>query len=155
MSKEEVKPSNIPGDSDNAGEDPDQIKAELEEKPALEDQYEPETKDSDSLIQSLKSLDLNGEMRNEFRLDAMKPCTSINILDQLTLDSASIQACLTKFTSKETLADKLNCEKCSKKQKTKVYTRSLKQYLICDLPAVLTIHLKRFVTYFSLNIMIS
>lgn len=29
--------------------------------------------------------------------------------------------------------------------KQKLYTRAFKQYLICDLPAVLTIHLKRFI----------
>lgn len=71
---------------------------------------------------------------------------------------ASLESCLNNFTSTETLADRINCEKCTlklngnvgnlknKKQQNpnKVYSKAIKQYLICDLPKVLTIHLKRF-----------
>jgi len=58
----------------------------------------------------------------------------------------SLQSCLAKFTSNEKLSDKIICENCTKKhhKQTNVYTRAVKQYLICELPAILTIHLKRF-----------
>lgn len=75
--------------------------------------------------------------------------------------SCSLQSCLHRFTSPELLTgnNKFGCENCtrifhrknttstsntmSKEMKT-VYTQATKQYLICELPAVLTIHLKRF-----------
>lgn len=82
---------------------------------------------------------------------------------------ASLESCLKKFTSIEVLSDKINCENCTRKlnnrftdkdkkksknsvnleskNTTKVYTKAIKQYLICELPCVLTIHLKRFQQY--------
>jgi ubiquitin carboxyl-terminal hydrolase 16/45 len=105
------------------------------------------------LIQPLETLQINNksndrnDLKNEFKLEAMKSIsnlTSTSITDILLSESSSIQSCLSKFTSKEVLSDKLHCEKCSKKNSTKTYTRSMKQYLICELPAILTIHLKRF-----------
>lgn len=60
-------------------------------------------------------------------------------------NGTTLQACLSRFTSNEILSDKLKCDTCTRKNhKINTYTKALKQYLICDLPAVLTIHLKRF-----------
>lgn len=114
---------------------------------------QPETTKIEMLIQPLESMNINKkinnreDLKNEFKLQAMKSCSNLNstsITDILLSESSSIQSCLSKFTSKEVLSDKLHCEKCSKKNSTKTYTKSMKQYLICELPAILTIHLKRF-----------
>lgn len=102
---------------------------------------------------------------NNFRLEAMKNSTSLlnkSQEDDLS-GGTSLQRCLEKFTAIELINEKLSCDTCtsklnkiskrtplSKSNSTKstkpppVATSVLKQYLICDLPAVLTIHLKRF-----------
>lgn len=100
---------------------------------------------------------------NNFRLEAMKNSTSLlSQADDLS-GGISLEKCLEKFTAIELLNEKLSCDTCtsklnkiskhaplSKSSTTKstksppVSTRVLKQYLICELPAVLTIHLKRF-----------
>ena len=75
--------------------------------------------------------------------------------------SCSLQSFLLKFTSSELLTgnNKYGCENCTRsayrkicsninfsipKEIKTIYTEATKQYLICELPAVLTIHLKRF-----------
>lgn len=102
---------------------------------------------------------------NNFRLEAMKNSTSLlnkSQEDELS-GGISLERCLEKFTAIELINEKLSCDTCtnklnkiskrtphSKSNATKstkpppVATRVLKQYLICELPAVLTIHLKRF-----------
>ncbi|CAF0749790.1 unnamed protein product [Brachionus calyciflorus] len=79
---------------------------------------------------------------NKFRLLAME---SVACKVQSNQESScTLESCLTRFTSKELLSDKINCEYCSKKFDKKLYSSAMKQYLVCNLPAVLTIHLKRF-----------
>jgi ubiquitin carboxyl-terminal hydrolase 16/45 len=103
---------------------------------------------------------------NKFKLECMISLSTDKANNAAEKGVASLESCLNNFTSIETLADKINCEKCTKKlngnvyggqakpetknqskkqqNPSKVYTRAIKQYLICDLPKVLTIHLKRF-----------
>ena len=113
------------------------------------------------------------ERENQFKLDSMQSLSALKFASERGV--ASLESCLSNFTSIETLADKIHCENCTrklygggddnsrshgknkwqevtKKKKApkqaasagKVYTRAIKQYLICELPRVLTIHLKRF-----------
>lgn len=102
---------------------------------------------------------------NAFRLEAMKNAGRTGSDAAASDDSGcSIQLCLAKFTANELLREKLGCDFCTNRlnpshaskskgggaknskqqQQTTVYTSALKQYLICELPAVLIIHLKRF-----------
>ena len=91
------------------------------------------------------------KLENDFRLEAMTSFSSPKTAG--STDTFSLQHCLSKFTSNEILQDKICCEKCTKefnahrKTNQNVYTKATKQYLICELPAVLTIHLKRFQQY--------
>jgi ubiquitin carboxyl-terminal hydrolase 16/45 len=96
---------------------------------------------------------------NNFKLEAMQ---SLAHRRSSTTDeeSCSLQSFLLKFTSPELLTgnNKFGCEHCTRsaypklnsnasslpKEMKTVYTQATKQYLICELPAVLTIHLKRF-----------
>ncbi|KAF5291423.1 hypothetical protein FQR65_LT01734 [Abscondita terminalis] len=62
----------------------------------------------------------------------------------------SVQSCLNQFTTCELLTEnnKVRCDVCTKKrggsEKKNVYTNATKQLLICNPPAVLILHLKRF-----------
>lgn len=76
---------------------------------------------------------------NNFRHLAMQ-----SISQRSDLEPCSLEFYLSKFTSKEFLSDKINCEFCSKKYSKKTYCLAMKQYLVCNLPAILTIHIKRF-----------
>lgn len=58
--------------------------------------------------------------------------------------STGLEQCLAKFTSNESLSDKITCDECTRRNRTKTYTTATKQYLLCEMPAILTIHLKRF-----------
>jgi ubiquitin carboxyl-terminal hydrolase 16/45 len=105
-------------------------------------------------------------LENMFNLEAQK-----SLSDARTFEQNTLQFFLAKFTQKETLNDKINCENCTRKLNNlsssstnrfflsrlvnnlkhfneqnvrKAYSTATKQYLICELPAVLTIHLKRF-----------
>ena len=92
---------------------------------------------------------------------------SLGELNPNGLEPFSLESYLAKFTSRELLSDKIVCENCSAASENhihqrgirgkqgviqtstttnsnKVYTNATKQYLVCELPAVLTIHLKRF-----------
>lgn len=121
-------------------QEPEEIKIQPEEE--LDD-------DSDENDSSYKQ-------ENNFKLEAMKSVSNLS-----NLETCSLESCLAKFTSKELLTDKINCEQCTLKFNSisnsryllnqnlnknihKVYTTAMKQYLVCALPAVLTIHLKRF-----------
>lgn len=60
----------------------------------------------------------------------------------------SIQSCLNQFTSSELLtgSNKVGCEACTKRANNgkQIYTNATKRFLICNPPAVLILHLKRF-----------
>jgi len=93
--------------------------------------------------------DTKYKLENSFKLEAMKIIKSLQLENESSL--STLQSCLLKFTANEILSDKIKCENCTKKHQklnnnntTNIYTRAIKQYLICELPAVLTIHLKRF-----------
>ncbi len=112
----------------------------------------------------------SGDFENRFKLDSMISL-STNKSNSSEKGVASLESCLNNFTSIETLSDKINCDNCTSKlnetsnackykqlenskkksskqqqqqNSNKVYTKAIKQYLICDLPRILTIHLKRF-----------
>lgn len=113
--------------------------------------------------------DASNDFENRFKLDSMISL-STNKLSSSEKGVASLESCLNNFTSIETLSDKINCDNCTSKlnensntckykhssdnnskkkaskqqNSNKVYTKAIKQYLICDLPRILTIHLKRF-----------
>ena len=104
---------------------------------------------------------------NKFRQEVQKSSDS-----NRQYESGTLQYYLARFTHKERLNDKINCENCTRKlnltslssssaskfslsrlmnsihlnssNSRKAYTHATKQYLICELPAILTIHLKRF-----------
>lgn len=93
---------------------------------------------------------------NDFRLEAMQSLGDRKQTENIIDFSITLKVCLDKFTSKEQLSDKIVCDKCTKnymsqrhhmKSIQKVYTNAMKQYLICGLPFVLTIHLKRFLQH--------
>ena len=101
-------------------------------------------------------------LNNNFKLEAMQSLDNRSTIKAITEeDSCSLQYFLFKFTSAELLIgnNKYGCENCTRsayrklnlnnanylpKEIKTVYTQATKQYLICELPAVLTIHLKRF-----------
>jgi ubiquitin carboxyl-terminal hydrolase 16/45 len=109
----------------------------------------------------------SNDFENRFKLDSMISL-STNKSSSNERGVASLESCLNNFTSIETLSDKINCDNCTSKlnetssackykqlenskkksskqqNSNKVYTKAIKQYLICDLPRILTIHLKRF-----------
>lgn len=68
----------------------------------------------------------------------------------------SVQSCLNQFTACELLTNnnKVGCDVCTKRNgvanKT-VYTNATKQLLVCNPPAVLILHLKRFQVRSYLN----
>ncbi len=143
------------------GESIENIKAESEEKLASEG--ENNQQDSDEETPGGRA----GLVENKFRHEAQK---SIREQTQEATAPCSLQFYLAKFTLRELLGDKINCENCTRKLNAggstssmskfslsrimmhlnssnstkKAYTHATKQYLICDLPAILTIHLKRF-----------
>lgn len=88
------------------------------------------------------------KFENNFKLEAMKTMRLAETEEEASENSflSTLESCLAKFTSNEKLSDKIICENCTKKhhKQSNVYTRAVKQYLICELPAILTIHLKRF-----------
>lgn len=75
---------------------------------------------------------------------------------QIKEGEVSIQSCLNQFTSLELMSgsNKVGCEACTAREKNTnqddkncskmICTKSTKQYLICRVPAVLILHLKRF-----------
>lgn len=81
-----------------------------------------------------------GYSLNKLRLDAMTRFNELQDAGSMT----DLEQCLAKFTSVESLTDKIICEKCSSRQRGKAYRTATKQYLLCEMPAVLTVHLKRF-----------
>jgi ubiquitin carboxyl-terminal hydrolase 16/45 len=110
---------------------------------------------NDALIQ-------NDVLNNNFKLEAMQSLAkrSLNSISEDDI-SCSLQSFLLKFTSPEFLTgnNKFGCENCTRSSYRKlnynnancvpkdfktIYTQAVKQYLICELPAILTIHLKRF-----------
>jgi len=132
----------------------DQTKANTEEtetKPDEVKQEESGTEKSDESVNAPERKEeiLSTELTdNHFKLEAMKRICKpkIDILAECTLES-----CLSRFTSSELLSDKICCENCSKYESEKnnnkpikSYSNAIKQYLICELPLILTIHLKRF-----------
>jgi ubiquitin carboxyl-terminal hydrolase 16/45 len=102
---------------------------------------------------------------NDYKLEAMQSLAQRRLNPSSCQQgdeqsSCSLQSCLYKFTSPEILSglNKFGCENCTRvhnrnnnsnkaqqsAQQRTVYTQAIKQYLLCELPAVLTIHLKRF-----------
>lgn len=139
--------------NDNEDVENDELSDELDDYSSDDDQ---------NYLNSIeKSLNDHIYDTNEYKLEAMQTIKERNLilngLDENTL-SSSIQSCLLQFTSPELLTgtNKFGCETCTKLHSRKngasdkktssntVYTDAKKQYLICELPAVLTIHLKRF-----------
>lgn len=99
-----------------------------------DEEEEEEADDEDSLA-----------TENRLKLDAMKCLSgSTNQNNNKHFDPNSLESYLAKFTSNELLSDKIVCDRCSTTRSNKVYTNATKQYLVFELPAVLTIHLKRF-----------
>ena len=113
---------------------------------------------NDALVQ-------NDVLNNNYKLEAMQSLSkrSLSTIQEDDNSSCSLQSFLLKFTSHELLAgtNKFGCENCTRSSYRKlnsnsnnansipkeiktVYTQAVKQYLICELPAILTIHLKRF-----------
>jgi ubiquitin carboxyl-terminal hydrolase 16/45 len=140
------------------GESIEKIKLENEEKVFRESDNEVDS-DEETGVSERKS-------ENKFKHEAQK---SVREPAQETFAPGSLQSYLARFTSRELLNDKINCENCTRKLNAgsstssmskfslsrimmhlnssnarKAYTHATKQYLICDLPAILTIHLKRF-----------
>ncbi|XP_016317839.1 LOW QUALITY PROTEIN: ubiquitin carboxyl-terminal hydrolase 16-like [Sinocyclocheilus anshuiensis] len=127
--------------------------------------------EEDQLVEELNAVSLKtaseDEMENgdEASGDA-KEYTVVNQDPELTFQSlasraapekqeCSVESCLYQFTEVEHLTEnnRLMCVTCTKRQsehkaadgcKKAVYRDALKQMLISDLPAVLTLHLKRF-----------
>jgi hypothetical protein len=110
---------------------------------------------NDALVQ-------NDVLNNNFKLEAMQSLAkrSLNSISEDDI-SCSLQSFLLKFTSPEFLTgnNKFGCVNCTRSSYRKlnsnnenfipkdfktIYTQAVKQYLICELPAILTIHLKRF-----------
>jgi ubiquitin carboxyl-terminal hydrolase 16/45 len=104
----------------------------------------------------------NDVLNNNFKLEAMQSLAkrSLNSISEDDI-SCSLQSFLLKFTSPEFLTgnNKFGCVNCTRSSYRKlnsnnenfipkdfktIYTQAVKQYLICELPAILTIHLKRF-----------
>ena len=111
---------------------------------------------NDALVQ-------NDVLNNNYKLEAMQSLSkrSLSTIQEDDNSSCSLQSFLLKFTSHELLAgtNKFGCENCTRSSYRKlnsnsnnansipkeiktVYTQAVKQYLICELPAILTIHLK-------------
>lgn len=90
---------------------------------------------------------------NDWKVEAMQSLGNRALSSQFD-EGCSLNGCLLQFTSSELLSgsNKFGCENCTKmahrksasKEMKTVYTQAKKQYLICELPAVLTVHLKRF-----------
>lgn len=132
-----------------------------EDESAFNEENEPEIQLIETVEEQLEQEDdktinideMKFKLENSFKLEAMKTIKLVNNTQQLDSEAqnsslSTLQSCLAKFTSNETLSDKIKCENCTKKHNrtanNSIYTKAIKQYLICELPAVLTIHLKRF-----------
>jgi hypothetical protein len=111
---------------------------------------------NDTLVQ-------NDVLKNNFKLEAMQSLAkrSLTSISEDDGTSCCLQSFLLKFTSPEILTgnNKFGCVNCTRSSYRKLnsnnsnfvpknvktmYTQALKQYLICELPAILTLHLKRF-----------
>jgi hypothetical protein len=77
---------------------------------------------------------------NSLKLEAMKRLGAATAIDE---HMTGLEQCLARFTSVEMLSDRITCDRCSSRAHTKTYTHATKQYLLGELPAILTIHLKR------------
>lgn len=135
-----IKEDKIEGDTEKTQIKPDEVKQEeIESDKSGESVNAPEHKEESP------STELTD---NHFKLEAMKS-VSKRPIDSFT--ECTLESCLNRFTSSEFLSDKICCENCSKQESErnynkpiKSYSNAIKQYLICELPLILTIHLKRF-----------
>jgi ubiquitin C-terminal hydrolase len=129
-----------------------EAEVEVEEQIELEEFKQNQIEKSEvSLVSSLEDNEDNpskGLGNNDFKLEAMKSICK-PLADSYS--ECTLESCLSRFTSSEFLSDKICCENCSKQESElnfnkpiKSYSNAIKQYLICELPLILTIHLKRF-----------
>lgn len=128
-------------DDDVDGNEPDGNieQEEINETEKIENELDDNNVNNEEVLEK-NTVEINERQTlNYYRLMAME-----SISKQTETEACSLESCLTKFTSKELLNDKIICDYCSKKYSKKVYCLAMKQYLICNLPAVLTIHIKRF-----------
>ncbi|KAK4874090.1 hypothetical protein RN001_013450 [Aquatica leii] len=120
------------------------IKADLEKLTLFNDT---ESKRNDNFYNRCEE-NQDEEMGEDYDVDVWS--NTITTRYQCVEGECSVQSCLNQFTTCELLTEnnKVRCDICTKNRggndKKTVYTNATKQLLICNPPAVLILHLKRF-----------
>ncbi len=174
LNEEDLLPTNVSKQQINSSNnfiitvsDDDQEEVNVDEINNNDNTMETDENDSNKIVYITSSLNdaliQNDVLNNNFKLEAMQSLAkrSLTPISEDDDINCSLQSFLLKFTSPEFLTgnNKFGCENCTRSSYRKlnsnntncvpkdfktIYTQAVKQYLICELPAILTIHLKRF-----------